>query len=128
MQNTIEELFKKNIEQFKEQFKEQLNEQFEEVYGDFTAKYLPYVEQDVGYNAFDSAVEIVCSLLDGKNEYKWLLEKYDIHDDIINNILGKMSERELEKLYARKLTILTNERDYYKNLAEHLGKGLGHHE
>lgn len=128
MQNTIEELFKKNIEQFKEQFKEQLNEQFEEVYGDFTAKYLPYVEQDVGYNVFDIAIEIVCSLLDGKNEYKWLLEKYDIHDDIINNILGKMSERELEKLYARKLTILTNERDYYKNLAEHLGKGLGHHE
>lgn len=127
MQKTIEELFKKNIEQFKEQFKEQLNEQFEEVYGDFTAKYLPYVEQDVGYNAFDSAIEIVRSLLDGKNEYKWLLEKYDIHDTI-NNILGKMSERELEKLYARKLTILTNERDYYKNLTGHLEEGLGHHE
>ena len=128
MQKTIEELFKKNIEQFKEQFKEQLNEQFEEVYGDFTAKYLPYVEQDVGYNAFDIAIEIVRSLLNGENEYKWLLEKYDIQDDIINNVLGKMSERELEKLYARKLTTLTNERDYYKNLAGHLEEGLGHRE
>lgn len=86
------------------------------------------MEQDVGYNAFDSAIEIVRSLLDGKNEYKWLLEKYDIQDDIINNVLGKMPERELEKLYARKLTILTNERDYYKNLTGHLEEGLGHRE
>lgn len=128
MQETIEQLFKENIEQFKEQFKEQLNEQFEEVYSDFTSKYLPYVGQDVGYNAFDIAIEIVRSLLDGKNEYKWLLEKCNIQDDIINNILGKMSERELEKLYARKLTILTNERDYYKNLAEHLEERLDHYE